>query len=54
MDSAIYLDLTKDNVACLFLPNTYEFYWNTSAEEFVNRMLKEHAVFWNAKRKKKK
>ena len=53
MDSAIYLDLTKDNVACLFLPNTYEFYWNTSAEEFVNRMLKEHAVFWNAKRKKK-
>ncbi len=47
------LDLDDDNVACLFLPNTYEFYWNTSAEEFVNRMLKEYSVFWNSSRKEK-
>tara|TARA_B100001540_G_C15730228_1_gene607314 strand:- start:101 stop:1171 length:1071 start_codon:yes stop_codon:yes gene_type:complete len=47
------LGLNDDNVGCIFLPNTYEFYWNTSAEEFVNRMLKEFSVFWNSKRKKK-
>ena len=46
------LNLNDDNVACIFLPNTYEFYWNTSAEEFVNRMLKEYSNFWNTKRKK--
>ena len=47
------LGLNDDNVVCLFLPNTYEFYWNTSAEEFVDRMIKEYSVFWNSKRKKK-
>ena len=47
------LQLTVDNVVCLFIPNTYEFYWNTSAEEFVNRMIREYANFWNDNRKKK-
>ena len=47
------LGLNDDNIACVFLPNTYEFYWNTSAEEFVNRMLKEYSNFWNSGRKAK-
>jgi UPF0755 protein len=47
------LQLTSDNVACLFIPNTYEFYWNTSVESFVNRMVKEYSIFWNESRKKK-
>jgi UPF0755 protein len=38
---------------CLFIPNTYEFYWNTSAEEFTNRMINEYANFWTVNRKKK-
>jgi UPF0755 protein len=37
----------------LFIPNTYEFYWNTSAEQFVNRMLKEYKSFWDTTRKAK-
>ena len=45
------LDLNDDNISCIFLPNTYEFYWNTSADEFVNRMLKEYSNFWNTRRK---
>jgi UPF0755 protein len=45
--------LNDDNIACIFLPNTYEFYWNTSAEEFINRMLKEYSIFWNSSRKEK-
>ena len=46
------LGLTDDNIACIFLPNTYEFYWNTSAEEFANRMLDEYSSFWHPGRKK--
>lgn len=37
----------------LFLPNTYDFYWNTSAEEFIKRMAKEYKKFWNKERKAK-
>ncbi len=34
----------------MFIPNTYEFYWNTSAEEFIKRMASEYKKFWNADR----
>ena len=47
------LGLNNNNIACLFIPNTYEFYWNTSAEQFVNRMLKEYKSFWDPTRKAK-
>jgi len=47
------LGLSDDNVACIFIPNTYEFYWNTSADQFVKRMLKEYQKFWNNDRKAK-
>ena len=47
------LKLNTENVACLFIPNTYEFYWNTSVEGFVNRMIKEYSNFWNSSRSKK-
>ncbi len=36
-----------------FLPNTYEFYWTVSPEEFCNRMLKEYDHFWTEERKAK-
>lgn len=34
----------------MFIPNTYEFYWNTDAEGFIVRMKKEYDRFWNASR----
>jgi UPF0755 protein len=37
----------------MFIPNSYEFYWNTSAEGFVKRMAKEYRNFWTAERKAK-
>ena len=37
-------------ILTLFLPNTYEFYWNTSAEEFVQRMAEEYKKFWTKER----
>lgn len=41
------------NIGILFLPNTYEFYWNTNAEKFVDKMQKEYDKFWNDERKSK-
>jgi UPF0755 protein len=37
----------------MYLPNTYEFFWNTSADEFRERMLAEYKRFWNTERIKK-
>lgn len=34
----------------MFLPNTYEFYWNTSPEKFTERMFNEYEKFWNQTR----
>lgn len=34
----------------MFIPNTYEFYWNTSAAQFADRMHSEYQRFWNAER----
>lgn len=47
------LGFTKETLPCIFIPNTYEFYWNTSAESFVKRMHKEHESFWNKSRMRK-
>jgi UPF0755 protein len=38
------------NLKGIFLPNTYEFWWNTSAEAFVNKMFEENKKFWNTSR----
>jgi UPF0755 protein len=40
----------KENIIALFIPDTYEFYWNTNAEELYARMLKEYRLFWNDQR----
>ncbi|WP_395064275.1 endolytic transglycosylase MltG [Flavobacterium sp.] len=41
---------TKENVISVLLPNSYEFYWNTSAEKFRDKMLEEYTKFWNKDR----
>ena len=45
--------LSQSNAMSIYIPNTYEVYWNTSAESFRDRMLKEYNTFWNAARKEK-
>ena len=37
----------------MYIPNSYEFFWNSSAETFRDRMLKEYNRFWNNSRKTK-
>jgi UPF0755 protein len=41
---------TKNNIIGLFIPNTYQFFWNTDAIGFYNRMVKEYRIFWNETR----
>ena len=41
---------TQENVLALFIPNTYQFYWNTSADTFRDKMIKEYRKFWNEDR----
>jgi UPF0755 protein len=42
---------TPDNVISMFIPNTYEVYWDITAEKFMERMYKEYKAFWTEKRK---
>lgn len=40
-------------VAALFIPNTYDIYWNVSVEKLLDRMKKENHNFWSGQREKK-
>ena len=37
-------------ICCMFIPNTYDMYWNVSVDAFLDRMKKESDKFWNADR----
>jgi len=42
-----------DNFFTMFIPNTYELYWNISTDDFFARMHDEYEKFWTAERKEK-
>ena len=62
MDSLSFLNAVKsivalkemgfndESAAALFIPNTYELYWNIDADEFVEKMINEYNRFWNEDR----
>lgn len=62
-DSAAMMALLQDNVylrqygldsntaLCAVIPNTYEFFWNTSAEDVFGKLESENRRFWNDKRR---
>ncbi len=43
--------LTKETAQAVFIPNTYEVYWNTSGKQFTIRMYQEFDRFWTVERK---
>jgi len=47
------LDMTRETLPGIFIPNTYRMYWNTNGEEFIDRMLTEYNAFWSARRDRK-
>jgi len=44
------LGFDSNTVLAMFIPNTYEVFWNTKPEAFVERMHKEYTKFWNEER----
>ena len=46
-------DFNQKNALGMYIPNSYEFYWNTSAEKFRSKMLNEYNRFWNKARLEK-
>ena len=44
---------SDETIMGMFIPNTYEVYWNTTAPELFDRMHKEYKRFWNEDRKAK-
>ena len=56
LDSPAYVEkfgFDTSDVYTMFIPNSYEIYWNTPAEKFFSRMHTEYEKFWNAERKAK-
>lgn len=65
IDSTVIVAALKDSVFCaeyghdtatmaaLFIPNTYDIYWNVTVEKLMERMKKENNRFWNDERKTK-
>ena len=47
-------NFTKQTVLNMYVPNTYEFFWNTSPELFRDKMLGEYYRFWNDSRQAKR
>jgi len=45
--------LDTSTIITLFIPNTYEMYWNISTDKFMERMKREHDRFWTDERKAK-
>ncbi len=44
---------SEQTFSSMFIPNTYEFFWTTDPEGFVERMNKEYEDFWAGERERK-
>jgi len=56
LDSAAFVEkygFTTDNVYTMFLPNSYQIYWNTSPQKFFKRMYANYEKFWTPERRQK-
>jgi len=42
---------TAENYMCIFIPNTYDVYWNTTPQKLLELLLREYDKFWNGNRK---
>lgn len=47
------LGFSIQTLPLLFIPNTYELYWNVPPKKLMRRMLREYNAFWNKQRKQK-
>lgn len=47
------LGFTTETINAMFIPNTYEVYWNIPAERLLQRLKREYDTFWTEERKNK-
>jgi len=47
------LGFTTETIGTIFIPNTYEVWWNISAEKLIARMKREFETFWTEDRRQK-
>ena len=45
-----YNGFEKSDIISVFLPDTYEVYWNVSPKNLTNKMYSEYKKFWNSER----
>jgi len=56
LEDSVYLSgagVDRETALTIFIPNTYEFFWNTSARQFMDRMKREYDKFWEGARAQK-
>ncbi len=41
---------TKETIIAAFIPDTYEIYWTVSADDLIDRMIREFRSFWTSER----
>ena len=54
-DSALVASygFNKENLISMFIPNTYQVYWDITAKELLDRMYREYQNFWDDEKKRK-
>lgn len=52
-DFLSHYGFTSENILSMFIPNTYQIYWNTTDTAFFERMFKEYQTFWTKQRLQK-
>ncbi|WP_320052315.1 endolytic transglycosylase MltG [uncultured Acetobacteroides sp.] len=48
------IGMTPETIISLFIPNTYELYWNVTPNDILKRMKKEYDKFWGEKNRQHK
>ncbi len=49
-DTCLVYGYTPETMICMFVPNTYDIYWNVSLSKLLKRMKNESNAFWNNNR----
>jgi len=51
--TAIEYGFDSETFRCMFIPNTYEVYWDITADELIDRLHREYERFWTEERSQK-
>jgi UPF0755 protein len=46
-------DIDSNQIQCIIMPDTYQFYWNTDAKKAIEKIAKNYQKFWTDERKQK-